>query len=461
MGGGIFIYEALSAATKMLTASKAGTRHIILFADAADSEEPGKYVQLLEKCAAAGITVSVVGLGTPGDCDANLLRDIARRGYGQCFFTANPLDIPRLFAQDTFSVARSSFVEESTSVKFTAGFASISDALPEAMLSIGGYNLCYLKTGANLAVVTVDEYKAPVVACWQAGSGRVLCYTGEADGKFTGDIANWRKAGDFFTSLARWTAGDPAKLPGNMMLLQRTSGGLCRIELHLDPERETESFTGTPRVDVLRGVAGSTPSTVELAMHSESADLMVAEIPLSGSETALATIGIPGLPPVTLTPVCLPYSPEFKPPQENKGVRTLTELASVTDGVERTDLAGIWDSLPTQPRFVEIAHWLLLLASAIFLLEILQRRTGVMAFSRFHRERLKVVDRQPKDVSKRRKQVRRRKADRTKPVSVDESDAQKKRSAKQTDETESAEKKPSHLDAMRRAKERARRRTQR
>ena len=63
-GGGIFVYEALSAAAKMLLNAQAGTRHIILFADAADSEQPGRYRQLLEECRKANITVSVVGLGT-------------------------------------------------------------------------------------------------------------------------------------------------------------------------------------------------------------------------------------------------------------------------------------------------------------------------------------------------------------------------------------------------------------
>ena len=88
-----------------------------------------------------------------------------------------------------------------------------------------------------------------------------VCYTGEADGKFTGPIAKWAKVGDFFTSLARWTIGDPVKLPRNMMLTQRMAGGICRIELHLDPEREKEPFTGTPTVSILRGESGSTPLT--------------------------------------------------------------------------------------------------------------------------------------------------------------------------------------------------------
>ena len=82
MGGGIFIYEALSQAATMLLSCPAKTRHIVLFADAADSEEAGKYQELLALCAKEQITVSVVGLGSERDQDAELLKDIARRGGG-------------------------------------------------------------------------------------------------------------------------------------------------------------------------------------------------------------------------------------------------------------------------------------------------------------------------------------------------------------------------------------------
>src|SRR4029434_9317172 len=94
-GGGIFIFEALSTSAEMLLKAKAGTRHIILFADAADSEEPGKYRELLAQCQEEGITVSVIGLVKPTDVDADLLRDIVKRGNGQIFFTESAEELPR------------------------------------------------------------------------------------------------------------------------------------------------------------------------------------------------------------------------------------------------------------------------------------------------------------------------------------------------------------------------------
>ena len=378
-GGGIFIYEALSAAAKMLVKAEAGTRHIILFADAADSEQPGRYRELLEECRKANITVSVVGLGTSSDVDAELLRDIAYRGNGRIFFTENAEELPRLFAQDTFVVARSTFIDEPTTVRTTGGMISLTGRDYQIPSPIGGYNLCYLRPDANLAAVTVDEYKAPVVAAWQAGIGRVLCYTGEADGAHTGPIAGWKNVGNFLTSLARWTAGESENLPDGMLLTQRVRDGISVVQLHLDPEREGEVFRELPTVKVLRGVVGETPSVNETKLSWTSADTLAVDIPIHGSETVLTTVEIPGGGNISLPPVCLPYSPEFKPVHTESGLTTMERLAKATDGKQRINLGEIWDDLPRQPRLISLQPWLLIVALLLLLFETLERRTGLLS----------------------------------------------------------------------------------
>lgn len=378
-GGGIFVYEALSAAARMLVKAEAGTRHIILFADAADSEQPGRYRELLEECRKANITVSVVGLGTASDVDADLLRDIARRGEGRIFFTQNAQELPRLFAQDTFVVARSTFIEEPTVVRTTGGMVSLTGREHQIPTPIGGYNLCYIRPNANLAAVTVDEYEVPVVAAWQAGIGRVLCYTGEADGVFTGPIAGWKDVGNFLTSLARWTAGDSGSLSDDILLTQTVRNGINVVQLHLNPERETEVFKELPTVKVLRGIVGETPFVDETRLSWRSADTLAVDIPIHGSETVLATVEIPGSGNIALPPVRLPYSPEFKPVQNESGMATLEQLAKSTDGKQRINLGEIWDDLPRVPRLLSLQPWLLITALLLLLLEILERRTGLIS----------------------------------------------------------------------------------
>lgn len=379
MGGGIYIYVALEAALKMIQPAKAGTKHIILFSDAADAEEPRTYEELVERCRKADVTVSVIGLGTERDKDAELLRDIARRGGGRVFFSDKPEELPRLFAQDTFVVARSTFLDEPTPVQALPGLVTMTGKRFDMKQAIGGYNLCYLRPEATLAAVTEDEYKAPLVVAWQAGVGRVLCYTGEADGKHTGAIARWNEVGDFFTSLARWTTGQTGPSAGNMLLTQEVKHGVNEVQLHLDPERQSDPFSGLPQVRALSALPGQKPEARKLEMRWTSADTLAAIVPLQGSETSLATLDIPGQLPVALSPVCLPYSPEFKPVENDLGQVTLARLAKATGGKERVELAGIWKDLPKHPRMIPLGSWLLVTATILLLLEVLERRTGLLA----------------------------------------------------------------------------------
>jgi hypothetical protein len=380
MGGGIYVYVALEAALAMMRDAKSGTKHIILFADAADAEEPGRYPDLLQKCKEANITVSVIGLGKETDKDGALLQDIGRLGRGRCLFTSSPEELPRLFAQDTFVVARSAFLDEPTPWNTTTELAALTGRAFPAPPPLGGYNLCYSRPGARLAALTQDEYKAPTVASWQAGMGRVLCYTGEADGQYTGAVARWTEVGEFFTSLARWTQGSGGTLPDNMLLTQQVKKGVAEVRLHLDPKRKSEPFTGRPAAAVLRGTAGRKPSVETVQLEWLDADTLALDVPLRGEDAAVTTVEVPGHGAMALPPVCLPYSPEFRPPEPGTGLAALERLARATGGVERVDLPALWQELPRQARLQRLGPWLLLGAVLLLLGEVLERRTGLLAF---------------------------------------------------------------------------------
>ena len=375
-GGGIYIYEALVASAKMISASKAQTKHIILFSDAADAEQSAHYEEIVEKLREADVTVSVVGLGTERDCDANLLKDIARRGGGECYFSDNPDEIPRIFAQDTFTIARSTFVDQPTPFGLTAGYSILGAPPPGAPPQLGGYNLCYIRPQANLAGVTGDDYKAPVVASWNAAHGRVLCFLGEADGKYSGDFARWSQAGGFYGTLVRWAAGRRAQLPEEILLTQEVRDGMCFVQLHLDPERKAEPFSALPRLRILHGLSGAAPQKETMTLPWKSADLLEAVVPIAGSETVLNTVEISGQQPVSLPPVCLPYSPEFAPDQPGRGPAALAQIAASTGGRELVEIPRIWKDLPVHSRCLELTPWLFSLALISFLVEILERRTG-------------------------------------------------------------------------------------
>jgi hypothetical protein len=378
MGGGIYVYNGLKAAAAMLNKSKAGVRHIVLFADAADSEQPGDYKKLLAACTKAGITCSVIGLGSKSDCDAVLLKDVAKRGGGRCMFTNRANDLPRLFAQDTFVVARNSFIAESTPTKLLAGLAMLSSGTFSTIPSVDGYNLCYLRPGATLAAMTLDEYKAPLLASWQMGLGRVACYTGEVDGEYSGLMGSWPRAGELYSSIARWVGGVGQRLPSDMLATQSVERGIHRIRLYLDPAKRTTSMKQLPKVHLLRGIAGRDPYSQTHTLRWETPDSLLAEIPLDADETVLTTLEVPGVGKVNLGPVCLPYSPEYQPRVSGEGLKALTRLAQLTGGVERLDLSTTWEALPEKTRRLSLTPWLALLAAAVLLAEVLHRRTGLL-----------------------------------------------------------------------------------
>ena len=458
MGGGIFVYEALSHAAKMIAAAEPQTKHIVLFADAADSEEPGNYRQLLAECTNAGITVSVIGLGRSTDVDARLLEEIAALGQGRCFFTESAAELPRLFAQDTFVVARSSFLEEPTGVNGLPSMLTMTGRQFEIPESVGGYNLCYLRNGAALCAVSMDEYQAPIVAAWQSGIGRTLCYTPQADGPYTGDILKWSQLGQFFSSLAKWTAGRQGSLGDDMALTQQVINGSCRIQLHLDPQRQSQHVLKLPTVTSLYGYTSDTPQTQTTEMTYLDADTLSVEFPLRGARTYLSTVEIPGLEPVTLPPVTLPNSPEFKPADRGQTTQLLTSIANATGGTERIDVSGIWDDLPVKMQMVPLTPWLIALAMAAFLLEIFQRRTGLLSTVKWDI----IVAKKAGGIFKkfRPKRTRSRKIKQAK-SELSEPSADEAETLASDSQTPAAEDKQELFDAMSRAQQKAQSRTKR
>jgi hypothetical protein len=149
--------------------------------------------------------------------------------------------------------------------------------------------------------------------------------------------------------------------------------------LHLDPARQSAPFTRLPELTTLSARPGETAVAKNTRMGWSSPDSLLAEIPLAGSETVLTTVQVPGLGQTTLAPVCLPYSPEYLPQKPGQGTAALERLAKATGGSERLNLGEVWRGITRRPRHVALAPYLLLAAVALLLLEVFERRTGLLA----------------------------------------------------------------------------------
>ena len=381
-GGGIYVYNALVAAGQQLVKADQTTKHIILFSDAGDSERPEEYAALLEKFAESRITVSVIGLGSEEDQHAELLKDIAKRGGGNAMFTRDAKELPRLFTEDTMSVARSSFVkaDETTQPRGIPGQLIRSEALLLADFGegpfprVGGYNLTYPKPEATAGVLSDDEYDAPWSAFWYRGLGRVAAVTLEVDGQHTGEFAKWDEYPDFLVAHARWLLGGEA--PQRAYVAVKRDGQDAVVTIEMNPEMVARGET-TPKLIVV-------PPGAEPESRHEPEMLWVDTHTLQG-RFSLESIGTyrtlvrnaDGT--ITRGPaLTLPYSPEFAPRHNQaSGRETLDALAEITGGTIRSDILEVLKEQPRAPRKIALLPWLCAIVVTLLVTEIAGRRLSL------------------------------------------------------------------------------------
>jgi uncharacterized membrane protein len=366
-GGGIFCYTGLKQAWEMLQKTQVGQRHVILFADAADAEEPGDYENLLAEMVKEKCSVSVIGLGADTDSDAEFLKDIAKRGNGRIFFNADAKELPALFEMETATIARSAFLDEPVAVKGTPGWSEIAAAPIEWLPQVDGYNLTYLKPKASQAAITGDEYAAPLVAFWRRGTGRVAAVTFPLGGEFSTLTRDWDGYGGMAQSLARWLAGPP--VPPGVGMQARVDGTRVRVDLLYDDSWADRVAADPPELTVSRGAGGAATAVPweRLAPGHFSAALDAADVEyVRGAvrlgETALA-----------VGPLNVAANPEWA--FDRGRVEELLAVSGRSGGVERVDLSDVWQA-PRPAAFRDVRRWLLPALLLTLLLEALQTQVG-------------------------------------------------------------------------------------
>lgn len=366
-GGGIFVGEALHACAEQLAQASQQNRHIVLFADAADAERPDDYKTFVPELVRAGVTVSVIGLGSDTDSDAELLKDIAALGNGRCQFVSDAADLPRVFAQETIQVARSAMVEEPTDVAVRPALAAIGE-MPAAFPRIGGYSLAWRRPRAELGLEATDEQKAAVLSHWQIGLGRAAAFLGEADGRFSGDLSTWDRYADFFGTLVRWLSG--GQTPGIHVETRREGdAGFVSLEV----EREL-----APQLDEARGVL-TTPdgTTQELVFERVGEARLLARVRLESDGVYRAALQVAGT-TVRVPPLSLPYSSEYAPEEDPRaGERVMRRLAVTTGGRLMPSADQVMAGSRESRGRTEFTFWCAVAALLLFFFEIVVRRFGI------------------------------------------------------------------------------------
>ena len=318
------------------------------------------------------VTVSVIGLGTENDRDADILKEVAERGGGRMFFSADAAELPAIFAQETVSIARSAFIKEPTGTAGTPGWAEIAARAPQWLPTVDGYNLSYLREGATAALVSMDEFSAPLVAAWQRGAGRVGAVSFPLGGDFSEKICAWAGYGDFVQTLSRWLAGDDA--PPGLALRTDLDGERLTLDLLYD-ETWNARIAQTPPTATLAesGGVSTAVTTRPLIWEKIEPGRFRATVELGPGKLARGAVRI-GATALPFGPLAVAGSAEWS--FDRTRLAELQQLSMRSGGEERLDLAQIWKA-PRPITWRSVRAWALGLWAALFIADAALTRLGI------------------------------------------------------------------------------------
>jgi Ca-activated chloride channel homolog len=220
-GGGIFVYTALEEAYAALRKVDTPLKHIIVFSDAADSEEKVKGIPfgtgsgptsegLARKMRGDKITTSVIGIGAEHDIDTPFLKDLARAGGGRFYLTEDATRLRSLFVEETERIVDSSLHQ----IVFRPVVEQphpIIDGIDYARgPTLGGFQELTARPTAE--VVLVGPKGHPVLTTWRYGLGHVVAWSSDAGSRWASRWLRWDGYTRQWTQAARFAlrtkAGD-------------------------------------------------------------------------------------------------------------------------------------------------------------------------------------------------------------------------------------------------------------
>ena len=356
IGGGTAFFSPLKMAQEALMNAKAQYKHLIFLTDG-EAGDTG-YEGIVKEMASRGITVTTVAVGDGADTAG--MRKLAELGNGRMYF-AGPFDsLPKIFTKETMMIS-GSYVQNRT---FTPAVTDSTMTDFDGFPVLNGY---LASTEKPLATVSLcSDRRDPVLAWWQYGAGKVVCWTSDVQGGWSSSFLNWEEAPAFFGGMVSFvlpqqSRGTDAELEDGKLrfttdagdeLLNRAAGAEAEI-LRPDGTRETVKLMQT-QAKTFEGKA-DTAQAGAYAVHVSLRDRL-------GNELLAADNG-----------AVLSWSREYDLRAEEEGV--LANLSTETGGRETESTDGLLDFPDTNARKRRDLTWILaLLAGILFLFDAAQRR---------------------------------------------------------------------------------------
>jgi Ca-activated chloride channel homolog len=233
--GSTNMYPPLEQAFLSLREAYADLKHIIVTTDGLG--EPGDFDGLARKMAAAGITMTTVGVGS--EPARPFLQSIADKAKGRAYFCPDAENVPRIFQTDTGVVTKIGITEEPFFPKVVDPGQVLQGLDMSRAPSLLGYVETKARPEAN--VVLASPTGEPILAFWRYGGGTVATFTSDIQSRWAAPWLTWPGFSKFWVQLVRQVVRHD--LPNTSRLDVRAADG--RLHFALDAiDREGHFING-------------------------------------------------------------------------------------------------------------------------------------------------------------------------------------------------------------------------
>lgn len=229
--GGTAFYSALEEAYRTLLAADTPQKHVIFLSDGQPADMG--FENIVAAMRKSGVTVTTVAVGA--DADQPLMQRIAQLGGGRNYSVGEFDNIPKIFTKETMLVG-GSYVQNRTFTPVITETGSLTNFA--GFPSLDGYLACTEKPTATVSLVS--DMEDPILAWWNAGAGKVLAWTSDAEGAWTGGFLQWNEAPAFFGGMAAKVMSGEER---EGTLEAAVSGGTLRIAYTVETESEQPAKT--------------------------------------------------------------------------------------------------------------------------------------------------------------------------------------------------------------------------
>jgi uncharacterized membrane protein len=413
--GGTNMMPGMLEGYRSLNSVNAALRHMIVLTDGL-TEGTG-YPEFAAKMHRENITVSCLAVGD--DADKTLMGSIAAAGGGKSYNVIGSRAIPRIFQHEALRVVRPLIYENESGMKLQGESAhEITSGIDVAALPpITGYVLTTRKPNPLVEVPLAapkpaDPQNCSVLAAWTYGLGRAVALTTDAGARWTKEWPRQAVYDKLFGQIVRWSMrppGDAGQFITTFEPGRHVPGVVGKMQVvvnALDKNNDFLNFltmTGTV-------VGPDLKKPLPLDLEQTGPGRYVGSFAARQAGSYFATIDTGrGTDPIRAG-VDVPYSDEFRDRNENDAL--LRQLAgAVPQGgspgkliepdphdvgglappllPNKTAQAGSGTTysgsavdtfrhdLPVVRAVREIGHWMLLLASWVFLSDVFFRRVHV------------------------------------------------------------------------------------